>query len=257
MLNWAGTQLKGFFVKKLTFGVIGVVLAAGAFAESLPVFNSYMTPPFVLSGDAGLAADTTAYLNKKLAGKHELKLSNIPRARLALLALNNDAFKGAVLFMNPMFVADNEKTKYAWTDTLMKDSNTVVSPAGHKFNYTDVESFTGKTFIGVAGNRYAGLEEKFGKSVKREDASNEEASLTKLVGGSGDVTLLAKSIATYFSLQPGFSGKFTMDAKPYSTFTRHILVSKSTPELASELSRIVKEAEKDPEWKSILAKYGM
>jgi len=48
-----------------------------------------------------------------------------------------------------------------------------------------------------------------------------------------------------------------MDAKPYSTFTRHILVSKSTPELASELSRIVKEAEKDPEWKSILAKYGM
>ncbi|TDM05887.1 MAG: hypothetical protein C4K60_14430 [Ideonella sp. MAG2] len=231
-------------------------LSFGAAAETLPVYNTYLTPPYVV-GDGGLAADTVAYMNKKLDGKFELKLNNLVRARLNFVALDSKDFKGAVLFMAPMFVGDNDKTKYNWSDTLIKDGNAVLSPAASKFSYSGPEALDGKLFVGVAGYRYAGLDDKFGKSIKREDVSNEESILKRMVEGKGDVALMAHSIAKYYVKQPEFSGKVNIDPKPYSTFTRHVLISKANPELSAELQKIVKEAEKDPAWKAITAKYGL
>ncbi len=244
--------------KLLAAAWAGLALLFGtpAFAEPIQVYNTYLTPPFV-TGDEGLAADTTAYLNKKLAGKYELKLVNIQRARLNYSTLDKEGFNGAILFTNPMFVGDESKSRFSWSEPVFSDGNVVVSPAAKKFDFQGPESFDGKVFVGVAGNRYAGLEERFGKGIQRIDSTHEGLVLKKLAEGGGDVAVMARSIGTYLASQPDLKGKIFIDPKPYSSFTRHILVTKANPGLATALNQVVAQMKSDAEWKAILAKYGL
>lgn len=235
--------------------------------EVVPAYNVYGSVPFVIDyqntqkgPQTGLAFDLVRYLNDKLKGKYQFELQVMPRERLNQEVINKPDFKGVILFLNPRFVGDVEQKKYTWTASLMSDKNNVVSPVGKKLEYASPDSFAGLQFIGVRGNKYAGLEERFGKDIKRDDVSSELQSLKMIANGRGEATIMAATIYNYLMKVNGkpdqLEGKLHVSATPHLQFERHMFVANPSTELAKALEPVAAAMAKDKDWKAILAKYG-
>lgn len=248
-------------MKRLCAFVLLLALSHVAAAEEiLPAYNTYQSVPFVVS-DGGMAADLVAYINGKLKGKYQFKLTEITRDALNKTVINDSNFKGVVLFLSPFFVADTGKTKFTWTQPLMSDSNVVISLGSRKLEYNGPGSLTGLKFGGIAGNRYAGLEEHFGKDIQREDVTEELFNIKKVVNGKVDVTIMASSTYRFLLKQMGkeSAGRSNLytSSKQHAEFERHLFVAKDNAALGAELNAVVAGMKADPAWKSILAKYGL
>lgn len=242
---------------------LGLALtSASAMAQAaLPAYNTYQAVPFVLDAKSGMAADLVAYLNAKLKGKQVFELQTMPRERLNQEVINNPDFKGVVLFLNPAFVGDADKKKYAWTPAFMQDGNQVISNMGKKVEYSGPDSLKGLTFQGIRGNKYAGLEERFGKDIKRADVNAELQVLKIIANDRADVTVMAGSMYNYLfkvnGASEGLAGKLHVSATPHLKFDRFMFVSNSNTALLQELSALATAMPADPAWKAILAKYGL
>lgn len=235
----------------------GTVLAA---EESVPAYNTYQSVPFVV-GDGGLASDLVGYLNAKLKGKYQFKLTQVPRETLNKTISGDAGFKGAVLFLSPPFVDDAAKTRYYWTPPLMHDSNAVISLGSRKLEYSGPDTLKGLKFGAVKGNRYLGLEEHFGKDIQKEDVGEELSNIKKVVAGKVDATIMANSTYRFLIKQMGKqnaerSNLYT-SAKPHLEFDRHIFVAKDNAALGKELDNVVGGMKADPAWRAILGKYGL
>lgn len=228
---------------------------------SVPAYNTYQTVPFVVDGKTGLAADLVGYLNGKLKGKYVISQEDMPRERLNREIIASPEFKGMVLFLNPAFVGDADKTKYSWTSAIMADMNNVISTMSKKVDYSSPDSFKDLQFAGIRGNKYAGLEERFGKDIKRSDFNSESQILKTIAVERADVTVMAASAYNYLmktnGAADGLTGKLYVSATPHLKFDRFIFVSKSDAALSKELSAVSEGMVSDPAWKAVLAKYGM
>lgn len=239
----------------------GMVLSTGVMAQgSIPAYNTYQTVPFMINANAGMAVDLVAYLNTKLKGKHVFELQSVPRERLNQEIINSPDFKGVVLFLSPIFVGDTDKKKFAWTPTIMQDANDVISPVNKKVEYSGPDALKGMSFQGIRGNRYAGLEERFGKDIKRSDANTELQVLKIVANERADVTVMASSVYNYLlknnGTAEGLTGKLYVSSTPHLQFERMMFVSKHNVALAQDLSTVAAGMASDPAWKAIVAKYG-
>lgn len=189
--------------------------------EVVPAYNPYQAVPFIVA-DGGLAADLIGYMNGKLKGKYQFKLMQVTRDALNKNVLDDADFKGAVLFQNPFFVADTKKTKYFWSQALMADSNVVISSGTRKLEYTGPAALNGLKFGGIAGNRYANLEDQFGKAITREDVAEELLNSRKVVAGKVDVTIMSGTTYRFLSKQIGKEAQakenLYTSSKPHSEF---------------------------------------
>lgn len=233
-----------------------LLCATAQAAENLPAYNVYQSPPFVVAS-GGLAADVVAYLNDKLKGQYQFKLENLPRERLNQTVINNPRFKGVVILLSPPFVADPDKSKYLWSASILEDANAVISHPAKPVEYAGPDSLKGLSFGGVLGNRYAGLEERFGKDIQRADVSSERLNLEKVANQRVDVTLMANSIYRYLASQHGFAGKLHVSAKPHATFGRHLFAARGEDKLIAALDGAIAASKQDPAWAALLAKYGL
>ncbi|HJV02763.1 MAG TPA: transporter substrate-binding domain-containing protein [Burkholderiaceae bacterium] len=234
--------------------------AAMAAEETLPAYNTYQSVPFVV-GEGGLANDLVGYLNNKLKGKYHFKLTQMPREALNKNVIGDPGFKGAVLFLSPPFVEDAAKTRYLWTQPLLHDSNAVISLGSRKLEYTGPDSFKGLKFGAVRGNRYMGLEDRFGKDIQKEEVGEELSNIKKLAAGKIDATIMANSTFRFLMQQMGKqnaerSNLYT-SSKTHMEFDRHIFVARDNPALGKELDAVVAGMKGDPAWKAVLAKYGL
>lgn len=252
---------------KMPARVAGCLAVSAAFAafpaiaqETLPAYSSYIAVPFVV-GQGGLAADLVDYLNAKLAGKARFTLTQLPRERLNQTLQKEGDFKGVVLFMNPAFVGDADRKQYHWTPAIMADSNAVISRADAKVEYNGPDSLKGLRFAGVLGNRYAGLEEHFGKDIQRDNANEEFTNIKKLAAGRADVTIMAFSTYRYLMKQAGDNAALKqslyVSTKPHASFDRFIFSAKGDAALAKEIDAVAAGMKSDPAWKAILAKYAI
>jgi ABC-type amino acid transport substrate-binding protein len=245
-----------------------IAIALGAFLVSLvasaqstvPAYNTYQSVPYMLEGQSGgLAADLVNYLNSK--GKFNLELQNMPRERLNEEVLSKPGFKGVVLFLNPAFVGDTDKKKYLWTPAIMNDKNEVISSLTKKVEYSNPDSLKGLRFSGIRGNKYAGLEDKFGKDIQRTDVNNELQILKLVANDRSDVAIMASSSYNYLmkthGATDGLTGKLFASSVPHAKFDRFMFVSNSDAALAKELSAITASMASDPAWKAILSKYSL
>lgn len=237
------------------------VASLGAAAEeNLPAYNSYSSVPFVV-GELGMATDLVHYLNGKLKGRYHFTLTPVTREALNNKLASDPNFKGVVLFLNPFFVGDPDKTKFAWSAPLMSDSNAVISLASRKLEYSGPDALKGLKFGGVKGNRYAGLDERFGKDIVREDVTEELSNIRKIAAGKVDVTIMASSTYRYLLKQMGkdnaAKNNLYTSTKPHAQFERQLLVAKDNAGLAKELNDLVDAMKTDPLWKAILVKYGL
>ncbi|MES2299914.1 MAG: transporter substrate-binding domain-containing protein [Pseudomonadota bacterium] len=239
--------------------VLLAIHAGSAAEEILPAYNSYQSVPFAV-GAGGLAIDTVTYVNAKLKGKYQFKLSQVTRDALNK-TIADPEFKGAVLFLSPFFVDDVGKTKFSWTAPLMHDSNAVLSLNSRKLEWSSADALAGLKFGAVKGNRYAGLEDRFGKDIVREDVLEELSNVKKLAAGKVDLTIMAFSTYRFLQKQMGTqaaaNSNIYLSSKPHLEFERHVFSARSDSALAKELNDLVAGMKNDPAWKAILTKYGL
>lgn len=255
-------------IEKLACTLCGAAFAALAMAaqsaataaDTVTAFNTYQAVPFVVES-GGLAADLVGYLNDKLKGKYQFQLSIIPREKLNQTIEKDPNFKGVVLFLNPMFVGDADKKKYHWTPAIISDSNAVISLNTKKLEYVDPDSLKGLKFAGVTGNKYAGIEERFGKDIQRENANEELSNLRKVAAGKSDVTIMPMSTYRFLLKQLGdqspVKAMLYLSSKPHAKFDRYLFTSNGDATLAKELDAVATGMKSDATWKTIAAKYGL
>lgn len=248
-------------MKRLVFFLATLITGHAALAtEIVPAYNTYLAVPFVV-GDGGLAQETVAYLNNKLKGKYQFQLNQVSRDTLNKTVLKDPDFKGIVLFLSPFFVDDSTKVKYHWSPELLSDSNAVISLKSRKLEYTGPEALAGLKFGGIKGNRYAGLEEHFGKDIQREDVLEELSNIKKVAAGKIDVTIMARSTYRFLMKQMGAeaaaSSNLYTSSHPHFAFERHIFLSKGDAALAKEIDDVVAASKNDPAWRALLSKYGL
>lgn len=235
--------------------------SATALAEEvLPAYNTYQSVPFIVA-DGGMAADLVGYLNGKLKGKYQFKLTQATREALNKTLTSEPNFKGAVLFLSPFFVDDVTKKKFSWTAPIMHDANAVISGRSRMLEYTGADALNGLKFGGVKGNRYAGLEDRFGKEVQREDVLEELSNIKKVAAGKIDVTIMADSTYRFLMKQMGKEAAANTNlytsSKSHAEFDRFLFSSREDTALAKELNDVVAGMKTDPAWKAILSKYGL
>lgn len=233
---------------------LGATLAGAA---EVPVYNTYLGPPF-LDAQGGLARELVTVLNRRLEGEYVLRLENLPRARLTRDILGKEPFRGVVLLLNPRFINDPERTKYLWSEPLFVDRNVLV------FNRPppatlDPQGLRGLRFGGVMDSRYRGIDDLVAQGVVvREDAPNELASLRKLADGRVDFVYMNRPmfLAHLRHMDPKEAQKLHAVPAPWlPEFTRHLMVGTAEPVLAQRLFAIVRELKNDAAWKHTLEKY--
>lgn len=228
---------------------------------SVPAYNTYLAAPFVIDGKGGLAADLVAYLNRKLIGKAVFELQVLPRERFNQTVIKDANFKGVVLFLNPGFVGDLDQTKFAWTAAFMADGNEIVSPTSQRVEYDGPDSLKGLALVGVRGHKYAGLEERFGKDIKRADLDNELQVLKMLASERADVAVMASSMYRYllqtYGVSDGLIGKLHLSATQHLKFDRFMFTAAGNTVLHQQLAAVATHMPKDPTWIAILAKYDL
>ncbi|HJV79860.1 ABC transporter substrate-binding protein [Noviherbaspirillum sp.] len=240
--------------------VSGLLAAASlsalpALADTVPVYTYHNHPPFVVDGGKGLSYDFIDFLNKKSKGNPSFKIEVVSRAQLDKAMAAPD-FNGVVAWVNPMWFKDKDKTTYLWSGQIMDDANVILSNATKKVEYKDPSSLKGKQFGGILGHNYAGIDELVASgAIKREDAEKERSNLRKLEAGRIEVTLLPRSTANYLLHEMDLAGKLYVAPTPQSSYTRHVLVPKKSPELLKFVNEAVAEMAKDGGWQSTLAKY--
>lgn len=241
---------------RLTLATVALAGSIGsAFAADLTLYTYHSTPPFVTGEGKGLTYELADYMTKKSQGALKVAVSVLPRARVDQAVQAAD-FNGAVPWVFPMWFKDKDKTTYLWSEPLFKDANIIASPAAKKVEFSGPESLKGMSFGGVLGHKYAGIDDLVAAGqIDRQDAPNEETNLKKLAAGRIDATLLPDTSASFLVTQLGIADKIHVSANPHSSYTRHIFVAKSNPELHKQVNAIVGEMKNDPAWQEVLKKY--
>jgi ABC-type amino acid transport substrate-binding protein len=230
-----------------------VVLPAGA--ETVSIYTYHNHPPFILDGEKGLSHEFIDFLSKKSRGNPTFRIEIVPRARLDKVVAAPD-FNGAVLWVNPAWFRDKDRTTYLWSARILDDANVILSNMSNKLEYTDPSSLKGKRFGGILGHSYADIDDLVREgAIKREDASSERSNLRKIEAGRIDATLLPRSTANYLLHEMGLTGKIYVAPTVHSVYTRHVLISKKNPALYKFINDAISEMAKDGVWQSALARY--
>ncbi len=240
-------------------GLLGLLAwAAQAVAQVvLPAYNPYPSAPYTVER-GGLAADTVAYLNDRLKGKYQFQLRPIPRERLNQTVIHDAGFQGVVLFSSPAFVDDMARKRFHWSPGVLADAGLVVSTPQRKLEYTGPDALKGLRFGGVLGNRYAGLEHRFGVDIERENVHSEHSNLMKVAASRVDVTILGQNTFLYYvKVDPTLAAKVHVSATPHASFSRHFFCASSDSGLAKALDDVVAGMKTDLAWRAILARYGL
>jgi polar amino acid transport system substrate-binding protein len=231
-------------------------LSSSAFAAgTVSIYTYHNHPPFVLEAGKGLSYDLADYLNRKSKGNPTFKIEVVTRPQLDKLLASPD-FNGVVAWIAPEWVKDKEKSTYLWTNAVMEDANVILSSTKARVDYKDPGSLKGKNFGGIAGHKYAGIDDLVAAgAIKREDAEKERNNLRKLEAGRIDATLLPRSTANYLLTEMELGSKVYVAPTVQSSYLRMILVPKKSPELQKLLNEAVTEMPKDSGWQGTLTRY--
>lgn len=262
-LAWAAIDCERKSVILRMLLVLACWMGTTALAETLIAYNSYLVPPFLYEEQrGGLAPDLVEYLNQRLAPAYQLKLENLPRARLDKLVLSRqgEKFAGIALFLHPNFVGDTHKRRYLWSQPLMGDRNLLVFHAPLPWPINSLEALNGMRFSGIYSHRYTELDERVGAGLlKREDAADESVNLGKVAARRVDFTQLNQS--NFLALQQRHRDYTEiLVAQPVpgqAPFNRYILVGRNNTALLKVLDKVIAGMASDPDWQRISHKYAL
>lgn len=251
-----------FRILILTFVLLMISYAAHAHDDEkvIPAWTYYEFGPFITGKGKGFTYEFTELLNKsvKQVGLR-FEVVVYPRKRLERILTQRP---GVVLFVNPIWMHDKEKTRFLWTPPILWDRNEILSrmkgitPA--KIKYEGIESLNGLTMGGVLGRSYKDIDDAVAKgNIVRDDAPRESQTLKKLVIGRVDFMTSAGSLIRYLVKDMGLEKDIFFSPNPLFEYSRHILVNKKLEKESTAIFYFVSKLTETPEWKRLIEKYGL
>jgi len=228
--------------------------------EKVTVWSYYEFPPFVTSllGKAGLSFDFVEMLNLfEDNDQYEFELKIVPRKRLDNYLANGNA--GVVLWVNPLFFNDANKTRYSWTNRVLEDEQSFVSRASDPFIFKNAKSLMqpGFTLGGIRGHMYAGIQDEIDSGlIKRNDVNQEKQNIGMLLTDRVNTFLIPYTAMRYYEKTMKLSGKIYYSPKPLNSYTRNILVNHNAV-VFKFLSETVDELPRNEYWKVLLHQYNL
>ncbi|MFK0573169.1 hypothetical protein [Endozoicomonas sp.] len=228
--------------------------------EKVIVWSYYESPPFVVDmmEKKGLSFDFVEMLNlSKDNDQYEFVLKLVPRKRLNTYLSNDD--RGIVLWVNPLFFDDKNKTRYKWTRRILEDEQSFISRASDPFIFKDAKSLTEPNFIlgGIRGHIYTGIQNKIDEGlIKRHDVSRENQFIGMLLTKRVNTFLIPYTTMKYYEQSMGLTGKIFYSPKPLNSYTRSILVNHKS-DVFKFLSKTVDNLANNKSWKVLLDRYNL
>lgn len=228
--------------------------------EEVKLWSYYEFPPFVISTveKIGLSYDFVEMINLfEENDKYEFVLEILPRKRLN--AYLRKGKKGAVLWVNPLFFDDIERTKYNWTNRLLEDEQSFVSRAKTPFIFKGPKSLMKPDFIlgGMRGHVYGGIQKQIDLGlITRTDVDKEKQNIGMLLKNRINAFLIPYTAMKYFEKKMNLYGKIFYSPKPLFTFSRNIMVGHDQA-VYDFLSKVVDESITDDYWKALLDQYNL
>ncbi|WP_415921633.1 hypothetical protein [Tateyamaria sp. SN6-1] len=230
---------------------------AGAQPRDIIVSVYHDFPPFIVNAETreGLSYDLVDLLDARSQGAFRFSVDVMPRQRL------NDRLRdgapGIVLWANPVWFGDGDRTLYLWSPPLLRDRNDVISPRSVALQFDGPQSLIGQTLVGVSGHRYPGVDDYIAQGmIETVNVRSEEALVRFVASARGDVGIVAQSAARYYVDTLGLEDEVYFSGTAHSEYERYILLQ---PELVAQnpiLADLVAEAVTSPAWTDILRRYG-
>ncbi|WP_332852983.1 transporter substrate-binding domain-containing protein [Duganella sp. S19_KUP01_CR8] len=234
-------------------------LALAQPAEEIKAWTYYSAPPFMTDAgtSAGLDRDLVAYLNQKLAGKYEIRLMFLPRARLGSMLDKGD--QGMVLFAPSVIFGGPAGGKYLWTSALFDDRQDLVSRSSLPFEYDGPTSLKNLRFGAMLGHVYPALAEDMDRGKIRAHRNNNEGALLRmLLMDRLDVITLADSSVRYLvKKDTRVDGKIYVSTQNLGSYTRHLMFQQGMDRERDDIEEVVLKMDSDPVWRAILKAYGL
>jgi len=228
--------------------------------EKVTVWSYYEFPPFVtnLLGETGLSFDFVEMLNLfEDNNQYEFELKIVPRKRLDNYLANDRT--GIVLWVSPIFFGDINKTRYSWTQAVLKDEQSFISSASDPFIFKGAKSLMTPGFVlgGVRGHVYKGIQKEIDNGlIKRNDVNREKQNIGMLLSNRVNTFLIPYTAMRYYEKTMKLSGKIYYSPKPLNAYTRNILVNHNATVLKF-LSQTVNELPRNEYWKVLLHQYNL
>ena len=228
-------------------------------AEVIKAWTYYSAPPFLTDSgsNAGLDRDLVNYLNRKLAGKYEIRLVFLPRARLGAVLDSGD--RGMVLFAPSVIFGGPAGGKYLWTSALFNDRQDLVSRSARPFEYDGPGSLQDVRFGAMLGHTYPALSEDMDSGKIRAHRNNNEGLLLRmLLMDRLDVITLADSSIRYLEKKDGrLDEKIHVSKQDLGNFSRHLMFQQGMDRERNDIGEVVAKMDSDPAWLAILKAYGL
>ncbi len=224
--------------------------------KEILVYSYHFKPPLIVDDKrkVGLYFDIVNYLNKA-SDEYQFDLVYVPRKRLEVM-MQEGTFNGILLGVNPIWFKDRDRTKYLWTDHVLKDRDELISLKSEPFEFNTPKSLSGKVFGGVRGFYYFGINEYINAgNALRIDTEREIDLFTLLSRNRIDTALISQSTFDYMIAKNQWHDKFHVSDKPHDIYDRHILVPKDKTSVFEHINPIVKMLHTDTSWHKTLASY--
>ncbi|WP_299042648.1 transporter substrate-binding domain-containing protein [uncultured Tateyamaria sp.] len=231
---------------------------AGAAAEDITVWVYHNYPPYVVDAEAeeGLSYDLARVLTDMAQGHYRFRVMVLPRQRLNQ---NLEAGQpGMVAWVNPVWFGDQDRTRFLWTDAILSDRNSVISPTGIAFDYTGPRSLTGMTMVGIRGHRYQDVDRLVAQGlVDRVDVRSEHSLVQFIASGRGRVAIIAHSAVQYYVQDLGLAANVHVSDTPHSRYQRHIMIQPRLGALHRFVQNALPDLLRSGEWAAITDRYGV
>lgn len=254
-------------LRTLIFPLLFTFFSSSAYAEKIKVYFYYDQAPFVIDENRKTGFHYEAL---KIFNSSQLKFQFVselmPRNRINHLLedwLNKKCpskdkrceNNWIVLWIAPKFIAgDDPEKNFLWVP-FCQDKNIVLFSVNKKYSLKNPKSFEGKTYATVLGRNPP---EPFlsminnGKLV-REDGSNQEFILHRVVSGHTDLGVVPISTLNYLINHETEYKKIKTKIKweTVETFTREAMIPINRP----DIHEAVKSISNSTHWKNLLQKY--
>lgn len=224
--------------------------------QEVLLLTYHLKPPFIvdLGSQHGLYFDLASYLNQR-SSNYWFKTEFVPRKRLN--SLLQRPFAHVVVGVQPVWFKQVAE-RMNFTPPILLDDDVFVSLKTKAVTNQDLAELAGKTFIGVQGYHYIGLDAALkNNTLARVDTLQEENVLDMLQLGRGDFTIISMSTLNYKTQQGDDSKLFYIAAQPHEHIARRLMYSKDDALLGQELLALLALMPNDPDWLAILAKYNL
>lgn len=230
--------------------VLGATITTFSYsAETVHLYLYNTPPPFHPDSKDNLSDYLAKWLSKRSDGMYRFKAVYLPRKRLDRL-IRKEGWKGMVVWANPEWFKDLNKTHYLWSDPLATDYNLVLSNRENPVEYEMPSSLKNLKLGGILGHVYAEFNSLLDQgALIREDASTYQQNLMKLKAQRLDVIFLPSSAFGVLKKDhPKINDWIYISKRPRNKFDYYLFCDDSHTELMSFINKEIKQLSDDPKW---------